>query len=669
MSFVPFLLATSLGLAAAIAPGDDSPPNYVDHVEPIVSEYCLACHRGSRARNGLQLSSVPKILAGGSSGAAIAPGDPDGSLLIKLVEHAQGPFMPPDEDMLPAAERATLRAWIAGGARVDANDKGTPAAPVEAAPLPILSGGPAPMPPSDLSLAPLTWTDRGGPLTALAASPGAPFAAVGGLGQVALYALPGGERPAGELLGVLAFPEGRPERLSFSATGAVLLVAGGRAGKRGLAVGYDVATGQRLFAVGDEPETVLAADVTADLAVVALGGPDRVLRAYDPASGALRWESRAHTDWVTAIAASPDSALIVSGDRAGGLVVHEAFTGREFQRPAPSRGPVTGLAWRADGARFAVTDEAGNVRVFDPENGKQVASWTAHKTAGGGVLDVAWLEDGGLVTVGRDGEVRVTNGAGKVRGKPRKLGAPTLAVAAAADATHALIGDLLGGARLLRLDGVEAERPLTLAAYPPPAALRALRASEAEKDACAARVAELASSLESTVAAWAAAEDSGAEATAAAGDAASRVAEAAAAAVTVEALLSAARACVAPLEAARAAAAASTGDDAGARGQALARWDAMLAGAREEVVRTEARQREASAAEGIAADEALAAQARAAARALEVEQRLGARDAMQAEVEAARAAHADATEVTSRLAAAWSAERTPAGQWRSGAPR
>ncbi|MFT6107486.1 MAG: hypothetical protein ACJA2W_000393, partial [Planctomycetota bacterium] len=67
--------------------------------------------------------------------------------------------------------------------------------------------------------------------------------------------------------------------------------------------------------------------------------------------------------------------------------------------------------------------------------------------------------------------------------------------------------------------------------------------------------------------------------------------------------------------------------------------------------------------------EALAAQARAAARALEVEQRLGARDAMQAEVEAARAAHADATEVTSRLAAAWSAERTPAGQWRSGAPR
>ncbi len=669
MSSALSLLATCLGLAAVPAPDDDPPPNYVDHVEPIVSEYCLACHRGSRARNGLQLSSVAKMLAGGSSGAAIAPGDPDGSLLIKLVEHTQGPFMPPDEDMMPAAERATLRAWIAGGARVDANDKGTAPAPLEAVPLPVLSGGPAPMPPVGLSVSPLAWTERAGPLTALAASPGAPFAAVGGLGQVALYALPGGERPAGELLGVLPFPEGRPERLSFSATGAVLLAAGGRAGMRGLAVGYDVATGKRLFAVGDEPETVLDADVTADLAVVALGGPDRVLRAYDPASGALRWESRAHTDWVTAIAASPDSALIVSGDRAGGIVLHEAFTGREFQRPTPSRGPVTGLAWRADGARFAAADEAGNVRVFDPENGKQVASWTAHKTSGGGALDVAWLKDGGLVTVGRDGAVRVTNGAGKARGKQRKLGKPTLAVAAAADGTHALVGDLSGGARFVRLDGAAQERPLTLGAYPPPMSLRALRASEVERDASAARVAELAAAFGEAAAAWAAAEDSGAQITASVGDAASRAADAAAAAAKMDELLTAAQACVAPLEAARAAAAASTGGDDGALEQALARWDALLAGAREEVVRTEALQRDARAAQSSAADEVRAAQARTANLALELEQRLQEKDAMGVKLDAARAEHAKAIEATERLAAAWKAERTPTGEWRSSAPR
>ena len=669
MSAALFLLGASFGLAAGPGVDDDPPPNFVDHVEPILSDYCTACHRGTRAKNGLQLTSVPKILAGGSSGAAIAPGDPDGSLLFKVVEHSQGPFMPPEEDMLPADERATLRAWIAGGARVDAKDMGLPPEPVEAVPLPILTGGPAPMPPSSLSQAPLTWTERAGPITAVAASPGAPFAVVGGLGQLTLYALPGGERPAGELLGILPFPEGRPERISFSATGAVLLVAGGRAGKRGLAVGYDVATGERLFAVGDEPEIALDADVTADLSVVALGGPDRVLRAYDPANGALRWESRAHTDWVTAIAASPDSSLIVSGDRAGGVVVHEAFTGREFQRPAPSRGAVTGLAWRADGARFAVTDEAGSVRVFDPESGKQVASWTAHKTPNGGALDVAWLKDGGLVTVGRDGEVRVTSATGKRRGKQRKLGAPTLAVAAAADAKHALVGDLSGAARVLRLDGAKLERPLALSAYPPPAGLLALRASEAERERCTAWVAEAEAAAAQAAAALAAAEESEDRAARAVGDAALRAAEAAAATASAEALLSAAQACVSPLEAARAAAAGCEGGDAGKNEAALARWDALIEGARAEVARSEVRHREATAAHGSAGDEVRAAEKRAVDLALEVQRCLGKLEATAPELEAARTAQAAAAEAWAHRSAEWDAERASTGEWRAKSPR
>jgi len=494
------LLLTALatpghGAAPGLSPlrraqADDPPPNFVDDVQPILRESCLGCHRGSRAKNGLDLSSVPKILAGGSSGAAVEPGNADNSLLMRVVEHAQGPFMPPDEEQLGEAQRATLRAWIAGGARVDANDTGTPLAPKEAPPLPIVTGGAAPMPPPGLSTEPLWWSELPGPVLAVAASPGAPLAAVGGFGQVCLYALPGGALEAGTLLGVLPFDEGRPERLAFSASGTVLVAAGGRAGERGLAVGWDVATGARLFALGDEPETALDADITADLTVVALGGPDRVVRAYDPRTGALRWEARAHTEWVTAIAASPDSTLIASGDRAGGVFVWEALTGREFHRLDPARKAITDIAWRADGARFAVTDESGAVRVFDTEDARQVATWNAHTTARrggpGGALGVAWLADGGLATVGRDGEVRATDGDGKLRGKALTLTAESLSVAAGA--SYVVVGDGTGAAHVIE-PGAETAA-LSLAAHPEPRILREIRAVLADGDLARAELDE-----------------------------------------------------------------------------------------------------------------------------------------------------------------------------------
>ncbi len=51
---------------------------------------------------------------------------------------------------------------------------------------------------------------------------------------------------------------------------------------------------------------------------------------YGTSDGELVYESKKHTEWVTAIEFSPDGVLLASGDRNGGLVVWEAPTGREF---------------------------------------------------------------------------------------------------------------------------------------------------------------------------------------------------------------------------------------------------------------------------------------------------------------------------------------------------
>ena len=653
------LLATALALATdarAQEGGGDAPPNFADDVEMLLSDYCTACHRGSRAKNGLQLTSVASILKGGSSGPAVVPGDPEGSLLFKVVEHTQGPFMPPEEEQLPAEDRALLRAWIAAGARVDANDTGQPAAKPETVVLPVATPGAVVLPEPGLSNEPFTWTDRGGAVTALATSPGAPLAAVGGLGQISLYALPGGEHAAGELLAVLPFPEGRPERLSFASSGGVLLAAGGRPGDRGIAAGYDVATGERLFTVGDEPETVLDADVTGDLAVVVLGGPDRVLRAFDPSTGELRWESKAHTDWVTAIAVSPGGALVASGDRAGGVVVLETFTGREFHRLDPSRGPVTDIAWRADGARVAVTDETGTVRSFDAESGRQAARWSAH----GGALGLAWLKDG-VVTVGRDGGVRPADGAGKARGESVALGGAALSVATSADGEWIVAGDLAGGVHLLPVASAEAS-PVRIPAYPPPAGLRAALEADADVERRSQAVARAETSVAAADDALERAEEWISEARGAI-DAARATAEAAAAHTAASASLhETAVACVTALEAARAAAARV---DEGEEGDVLARWDALLATAREEAARARtaletARGAEVAAASEIeASDEAL--QRSTADRTRMADEREAAARALAT----AREELGAATATAAALHDAWRRECTPHGTWRA----
>jgi len=91
-----------------------------------------------------------------------------------------------------------------------------------------------------------------------------------------------------------------------------------------------VKTGKRLFEVGKEYDVVLAADISPDRTLVALGGPGKILKVYGSSDGELVYESKKHTEWVTAIEFSPDGVLLASGDRNGGLVVWEAGTGREF---------------------------------------------------------------------------------------------------------------------------------------------------------------------------------------------------------------------------------------------------------------------------------------------------------------------------------------------------
>ncbi|MCL4210622.1 MAG: DUF1553 domain-containing protein [Phycisphaeraceae bacterium] len=96
-------------------------PSYNRQVRPILSDKCFKCHGPDSAarQGGLRLDSFDGATALREGWAAIMPGDPDASELIRRVSSADpDEVMPPPSEhkSLTAAEVDILRRWIAAGA-------------------------------------------------------------------------------------------------------------------------------------------------------------------------------------------------------------------------------------------------------------------------------------------------------------------------------------------------------------------------------------------------------------------------------------------------------------------------------------------------------------------------------------------------------------------------
>ena len=401
--------ARTFGAAAA----ETKKVTYEDDVMPIFRDNCLKCHNPDKLKGDLDLTSFSSAVKGGGSGATLNAGDPDGSQLFKSITHADEPSMPPNA-RLTDRDIATIRRWIEGGLLQGAGSKAL-AANKPAVDLSLKSSsigkpeGPPPMP-GGLAIEPVVRAARPTALSALASSPWAPVVALGSAKQIVLH-----DSRELDFLGVLPFPEGAVCDLKFSRNGKLLLASGGRGGHSGVVAVWDITTGQRVVTVGDQFDSVLAADISADQKRIALGGPDRVLKVYLTHDGSLERRIKKHTEWVTAIEFSPNGKYLASGDRNGGLVLWEAESGHEMFTLVGHKGGITSVTWRSDSEMFASASEDGTVKLWKATDGSALRSITAHA---GGVLAARFGPDGRVVTAGRDNKVQIWDTAGKNLGTP-----------------------------------------------------------------------------------------------------------------------------------------------------------------------------------------------------------------------------------------------------------
>lgn len=433
------LVTISLVLASSLAAAAEPKTTFVDHVAPIFDESCGHCHGAADPDGGLDLSSYAALMQGGGSGAVIAPGDPAGSRLLRLVTKAEEPVMPADGGELSPDAVETLRRWIAQGA-LETSDSPAPTRPRSAGltltPTPSAATTTAAMMPLTLPLGRTTDAERPPSVVALAMSPTAPLLAVAGHREVLLF-----HAASDALVAALPFPAGGVHALRFSRDGRLLLAAGGEGAARGRATVFEVATGWASFSVDDPRDAFVAADLRDDHAQLAVGGPTRQVDVYLTATGERAYRLDEHTDWVTAVAFSPDGVLLATADRAGGLLLWEADTGREYLDLEAHGAAITGLAWRRDGEVLATASESGHVRLFQAADGKKLKEWVAHP---GGALAVTFAEDGRLLTTGRDKAVALWKPDGAAERRLGVLPDVGQAVALLGDVTRAFAGDWTG---------------------------------------------------------------------------------------------------------------------------------------------------------------------------------------------------------------------------------
>ena len=104
-------------------PGEGGGMSFTDDVRPILAKYCGGCHIDN-ARGGLRLGSASAAVQGGQKGAAVVPGNPNASLMLRRIAAGEMPLG--NRPKPNAQEVAVLAKWIADGAKEGGPSKKLP---------------------------------------------------------------------------------------------------------------------------------------------------------------------------------------------------------------------------------------------------------------------------------------------------------------------------------------------------------------------------------------------------------------------------------------------------------------------------------------------------------------------------------------------------------------
>lgn len=371
------LLAIAITLTTSVAvAADAAPPDFSEHVAPMLRKYCVGCHSADEAEGKLVLDSFDAIGKGGEHGPILVPGKADESRVVLMLEKKVEPFMPPEGSEAPTAEEvALLKAWIAAGAKGPKTDS----------PQAMTLNVPFVEPTGTVSepIGALTYAPDG---RSIAAGRYSVVEILDAIDQPPLKVLPAG---AGQVNAVV-----------YSRDGSRLAAAGGQPGLAGEITVWDTATWKPVLAFQGHRDAIYAAEISPDGTLLATGGYDHEIHLWDLKTGTNVRTLKGHNGPVFDVAFHPAGRILASASDDRTIKLWNVATGERLDTFIEPTKAQYSVAFSPDGRIVAAGGVDNRIRVWELlQGGKEGTSPLrsanfAHESA---ILSLCFSPDGKLL--------------------------------------------------------------------------------------------------------------------------------------------------------------------------------------------------------------------------------------------------------------------------------
>lgn len=383
------LLAILMITAPTRGADERSAPDYGTQVAPVFKKYCAGCHNDEDREGEFSLESYASLQRGTAHGPALLPGDPKGSLIVRVLTGAARPMMPPKDEPRPGSDDvALIQTWIESGAR-----------------------GPQGQEPDRITLIvpKITAHAKAQPIVAMDATRDGGWLAIARGSDVGLYEK-GAALDAAPTRTLGPFP-GKVNALHFTRDGRRLVTASGVAGLGGVAEVWNVADGKLLQRFDGHRDILYDAEFSPDEKILATCSYDNKIELWAADSGKPLRTLGGHTGAVYDVAFSPDGGFLVSASADDTCKVWRVEDGQRMDTlPQPLKAEYT-CTFSPDGRTIVAGGADNNIRVWrfvsrdKPEINPMELARFAHEAA---IVRLAFTADGSkLVSLAEDRTVKV----------------------------------------------------------------------------------------------------------------------------------------------------------------------------------------------------------------------------------------------------------------------